>query len=196
MKAVLASNNQHKLEEIRNMLGDKFECIYSLKDLSIDIEIEENGTTFAQNAFIKASTIAKLTQMTAIADDSGLCVDILDGRPGVYSARYAGEPCDDSKNNAKLLRDIAQIENSVGIRNRNARFVSVVALCNPDMSCIYGEGSVEGEIIDQYLGDKGFGYDPIFFCTQLGKTFGQADMFEKNKVSHRAKAIDDLKSQL
>ena len=195
MKAVLASNNKHKLIEIKTMLKDKFEEIYTLKDTGIEIEIEENGTTFEENAYIKASTIAKLTGLPAIGDDSGICVEALNGEPNIYSARYAGEPCDDAKNNALLLDNLHELEKTAP-KNRNAYFASVVAAVLPDGRKISGEGRVFGTILDEYRGNGGFGYDPLFYCTELGKTFGQAEMSEKNTVSHRARAIAALREKL
>lgn len=196
MKAILASNNKHKLEEIRAILSDVFEQIYSLKDMNIDIEIEENGNTFEQNSYIKASTIAKMTGLVTIADDSGLCVDALNGQPGVYSARFAGEPCDDDKNNQKLLNCLHELEIASGTINRNAHFESVVVLCQPDLTYKVGQGQVDGIIVDDYRGKNGFGYDPIFFCNELGMTFGEADAASKNKISHRYRALQDLLSKI
>lgn len=196
MNAVVASNNKNKIREIKEILGDKFENIFSLKELNIDIDIEETGKTFEENAYIKASTIAQLTGMTAIADDSGLCVDELGGEPGVYSARYAGEPCNDENNNAKLLNNLQVREQETEIINRRAHFISVVVLCNPDLESVSGRGEVVGEIIDERRGKNGFGYDPIFFCNELNKTFAEAESEEKNKISHRFRAIQDLLKKL
>lgn len=195
MKAVLASNNKHKLVEIKTMLEGKFEDILTLKDLNIDVEIEENGSTFEENSYIKASTIAKMTGMPAIADDSGLCVSVLNGEPNIYSARYAGEPCDDDRNNKKLLDKIHALEKD-GQVDRTAYFQSVVVLCYPDGSYISGSGRTYGKIIDEYRGDNGFGYDPIFLSDELGKTFGEAVMQEKNTISHRSRALKDLLTKL
>lgn len=196
MKAVLASNNKHKLVEIKTMLKDKIEEIYTLKDMGIEIEIEENGTTFEENAYIKASTIAKLTGLPAIGDDSGICVDALGGEPNIYSARYAGEPCNDANNNKKLLDKLHALEQKTGVVNRKAYFQSVVVLCYPDGSYISGTGRTYGQIIDEYKGSNGFGYDPIFLSDELGKTFGEAVMEEKNTISHRSRALKDLLSKL
>lgn len=192
MKAVLASNNKHKLIEIKTMLKDKFEDIYTLKDMGIEIEIEENGTTFEENSFIKASTIAKLTGLPAIGDDSGICVEALNGEPNIYSARYAGEPCNDDNNNKKLLDKLHALEKETEKKNRKAYFQSVVVLCYPDMTYISGTGKTYGQIIDEYRGTNGFGYDPIFLSDELGKTFGEATMDEKNTISHRSRALKDL----
>ncbi len=195
MKAVLASNNKHKLVEIKTMLEGKFDDILTLKDLNIQVEIEENGSTFEQNAYIKASEIAKMTGLPAIGDDSGICVNALDGEPNIYSARYAGEPCDDKKNNEKLLNKIHALEKD-GQVDRTAYFQSVVVLCYPDGKYISGSGRTYGKIIDEYRGDNGFGYDPLFLSDELGKTFGEATMEEKNKISHRSRALADLLSKM
>lgn len=192
MKAVLASNNKHKLVEIKTMLSDKFQDIYTLADLSINVEIEENGNTFEENAYIKANTIAKLTGLPAIGDDSGICVSALNGEPNIYSARYAGEPCNDKNNNTKLLSKLHALENNGDKVDRTAYFQSVVVLCYPDGSFISGSGRTYGKIIDDYRGSNGFGYDPIFLSDELGKTFGEATMEEKNKISHRSRALKDL----
>jgi XTP/dITP diphosphohydrolase len=195
MKAVLASNNKHKLVEIKTMLEGKFDDILTLKDLNIQVEIEENGSTFEQNAYIKANEIAKMTGLPAIGDDSGICVNALDGEPNIYSARYAGEPCDDKKNNEKLLNKIHALEKD-GQVDRTAYFQSVVVLCYPDGKYISGSGRTYGKIIDEYRGDNGFGYDPLFLSDELGKTFGEATMEEKNKISHRSRALADLLSKM
>lgn len=195
-RCVLASNNAHKLAEIREILADRFEHIYSLKEMGISVEIEETGSTFAENALIKARRIRELLPDCAVvADDSGLCVPCLGGAPGVYSARYAGEPCDDNANNALLLRNLREREKTHP-RDRRAYFVSNVALIDAGGKETVGEGRVEGEIIDEYRGDGGFGYDPIFLCSALNKTFAQASSVEKNSVSHRARALSDLKRKL
>ncbi len=195
MKAVLASNNKHKLVEIKTILEGKFDDILTLKDLNIQVEIEENGSTFEQNAYIKANEIAKMTGLPAIGDDSGICVNALDGEPNIYSARYAGEPCDDKKNNEKLLNKIHALEKD-GQVDRTAYFQSVVVLCYPDGKYISGSGRTYGKIIDEYRGDNGFGYDPLFLSDELGKTFGEATMEEKNKISHRSRALADLLSKM
>ncbi len=192
MKAVLASNNKHKLVEIKTMLSDKFQDIYTLADLNLNVEIEENGNTFEENAYIKANTIAKLTGLPAIGDDSGICVSALNGEPNIYSARYAGEPCNDKNNNTKLLSKLHALENNKDKVDRTAYFQSVVVLCYPDGSFISGSGRTYGKIIDDYRGSNGFGYDPIFLSDELGKTFGEATMEEKNKISHRSRALKDL----
>lgn len=197
MIAVLASNNSHKLDEIRALMADKFDKVCSLSDMDIHTDIDETGTTFEENAFIKAQTIFDMLggRYAVIADDSGLCVEALGGAPGVYSARYAGEPCDDGKNNRLLLRNLHERE-SLFPKNRRAYFASVVAAVLPDGRKLSGEGRVYGEVLDEYRGTGGFGYDPLFYCEELGKTFAEASMAEKNTVSHRARALAALKEKL
>ena len=197
MIAVLTSNNSHKLDEIRALMADKFDKVCSLSDMDIHTDIDETGTTFEENAFIKAQTIFDMLggRYAVIADDSGLCVEALGGAPGVYSARYAGEPCDDGKNNRLLLKNLHERE-SLFPKNRRAYFASVVAAVLPDGRKLSGEGRVYGEVLDEYRGNGGFGYDPLFYCEELGKTFAEASMAEKNTVSHRARALAALKEKL
>ena len=193
---VLASHNAHKLAEIRAILADEFDKVLSLKDVGVEVDIDETGTTFEQNAYIKAKAIADLLPGYAVvADDSGLCVPCLNGEPGVYSARYAGEVCDDHANNRLLLHNLHEREKTLP-RDRNAYFVSAVVLLFPDGRYISGEGRVDGTILDEYRGNGGFGYDPLFLCTELNKTFAEATAGEKNSVSHRARALAALKRKL
>ena len=182
MKIAIATNNPNKLREIRAILGGFFDEALSLADLGIDIDIEETGTTLTENALIKARTIRDLTGLPALADDSGLMVDALDGAPGVYSARYAGEEHDDKKNNALLLKNLEG-------KPRDAKFCSVIALCYPDGRELTAEGSVRGAILEEERGTGGFGYDPLFFSPELGKTFAEATPEQKNSVSHRSRAL-------
>lgn len=193
---VLASHNAHKLAEIRAILADEFDKVLSLKDVGVEVDIDETGTTFEQNAYIKAKAISDLLPGYAVvADDSGLCVPCLNGEPGVYSARYAGEVCDDHANNRLLLHNLHEREKTLP-RDRNAYFVSAVVLLFPDGRYLSGEGRVDGTILDEYRGNGGFGYDPLFLCTELNKTFAEATADEKNSVSHRARALAELKRKL
>lgn len=187
---IIASNNKHKIVEIKQILGDFFDKIYSLADKGIEVEIEETGTTFVENAIIKAKYIAELTGIPALSDDSGLQVNALDGAPGVYSARYAGEPSDSAKNNAKLL------ENMKNIKDRKANFTSAIAICFPNGEIITAEGQTYGSILTNFEGNGGFGYDPLFFSNDLQKSFGIATAEEKNSVSHRARALMQMKEKL
>lgn len=185
MKIAIATNNRNKLKEIRAVLGGFFDEMLSLDDLGIDVEIEETGATLTENALIKARTIRDMTGLASLADDSGLMCDALDGAPGVYSARYAGEEHDDAKNNALLLKNIAG-------KDRTAHFCSVIALCLPDGREYTAEGRVDGVITEEARGNGGFGYDPLFFSPELGKTFAEASAEEKNSVSHRGRALRNM----
>ncbi len=183
MKLAIATNNQHKLQEIRAILGDSFEELLSLKDLGIDVDVEETGTTLEENALIKARAILALSGIATLADDTGLMVDALNGAPGVYSARYAGEEHSDAKNRALLLKNLD------GVKDRSAHFATVIALCYPDGKTLTASGRVNGEILLSERGTEGFGYDSLFFSTELGKTFAEATQAEKNSVSHRGRAL-------
>lgn len=187
MKIAIATNNRKKLAEIRAVLGGFFEEMYSLNDLGISVEIEETGSTLTENALIKARAILGMTGLASLADDSGLMCDALDGAPGVYSARYAGEGHDDKANNALLIANLAG-------RDRSAHFCSVIALCLPDGREFTAEGRVDGVILDAERGEGGFGYDPLFFSPELGKTFAEASPDEKNSVSHRGRALRNMES--
>ncbi len=190
MKLLVATNNQGKLKEFNKILGELgVECV-SLRDLGITADVEETGTTFLENALLKAKEIYKLAKIPTISDDSGLMVDALGGEPGVYSARYAGEPSDDQKNMDKLLANLKEEP------NRTARFKSVIAAVFSEDDIIVSEGECEGVIIDEKRGDNGFGYDPIFYVESLGKTFSEMTDAEKNSLSHRGNAIRNLKEQL
>lgn len=189
MKIVLASRNRHKIAEIERVLresGATGVTLLSLDDIGFSGEIEETGTTFEENAYIKACVPAKMGYY-AIADDSGLSVEALDGRPGVYSARYAGEPCNDKNNNDKLLNELENVPDE----KRDAAFVSVIAFVDPNKidEPVYFRGECKGTIIRQERGNGGFGYDPIFYMPQLGKTYAEINIDEKNRVSHRGQSI-------
>ena len=156
MEIILATNNANKVKELKRMLEPLGYTLFAQKEKGIRLEVEENGTTFEENAALKARAIHELTGGAALADDSGLCVDALSGAPGVYSARYAGEPCDDHKNNEKLLSALE------GISDRTARFVSVICYIAPDGSEHFFRGECEGTIGFTEVGDLSFGYDPVF----------------------------------
>ena len=181
MDIILATNNAHKVQELRRMLEPLGYTLYSQKEKGISIEVEENGTTFEENAFLKAKAIHDLTGCAALADDSGLCVDALSGAPGVYSARYAGEPCDDKKNNEKLLKAMD------GVENRAAQFVSVICYIDPQGKDHYFRGECPGEVGFEEKGDGGFGYDPLFMVGE--KSYAEMTGAEKDAVSHRGRAI-------
>ena len=185
-KIAVASNNKHKIEEIRAMLAEIYGGaleVKSLSEIGFSGDITEDGETFEENAAIKARAAAALGYI-AIADDSGLCVDALNGAPGVYSARFAGEPCDDRKNNDKLLELLSDIPES----RRGAKFVSVICCVTPDGQTVTARGECPGRILFSRRGTGGCGYDPLFFC-ELGKTFAELTPAEKNRISHRARAM-------
>ncbi len=189
MKIFLATGNKHKIKEIEKIFKMDNVEILSIND-GIEIpEVEEDGTTFEENSKKKALEIAKFTNMITIADDSGLCVDALGGAPGVYSARYAGEHGNDLDNNKKLVKELQ------GVENRKARFVCVITLAKPTGETYSFRGEVEGDIIDVPQGTEGFGYDPHFFMKEYGKTLAEIPEI-KNKISHRARALEKLKENL
>ena len=190
MDLVIASNNKHKVTEIKSILKDYFENIYSLRELGIEIEVEETGETFAENALLKARAVSNAAGMPALAYDSGISANALDGRPGVYSARYSGEPCDDERNNDKLLEELKDKA------DRSAYYTASICLYIDEEHIITAEGKTYGTIISERRGDKGFGYDPIFLSDDLGKTLAEVSLEEKNKISHRARALKSLMEKL
>lgn len=185
MKVLLASNNGHKIKEIKEILGDFFD-IASLREAGVESDPEETGSTFEENARIKAVAGMKASGMPCIADDSGLEVFALDGLPGVMSARYAGCHGDDSANNEKLLREL---ENA---SDRSARYVCVICMAFPNGHEIVARGECRGTILKEARGEGGFGYDPLFFFPQFGKTFAEITSEEKNEVSHRKAALREF----
>ena len=190
MKLAIASNNQGKIKEIKAILGDYFGEMYSLKELGLQIEVEENGVTFAENAAKKAEEISRATGMCAIADDSGLCVEALGGAPGVYSARFSGEHATDEANNALLLEKLS------GVQDRCAKFVSCVALAQPGSETILAHGECPGIILEAPRGEGGFGYDPLFYVEEKKMTFAELPAEEKNAISHRYLALKALREKL
>lgn len=181
---VLASGNKGKIAEFQRLMEDLAVQVHSMKEYPQIGEIVEDGSTFVENALIKARTVCKATGLAALADDSGLMVDALDGAPGIYSARYAGEDHNDAANNAKLLRDMEQVAEE----DRTARFFCAIALVLPDGREYTVEGTCPGVILRELQGDGGFGYDPLFYIADLDKTFAQLSMEEKNRISHRGNA--------
>ena len=184
MKLVLASKNPHKLREMETILSQLGLEVVLESDVGVDVDVEETGTTFAENALLKARAVMEASGMAAIADDSGLMVDALGGAPGVYSARY-GHLDSDQARTAYLLKNLEQVPAG----ERSARFVSAIACVLPDGRTVTAQGSCEGEILFAPRGENGFGYDSLFFCTELGKTFAEAAPDEKNAVSHRGRAL-------
>ena len=185
MQILLATNNKGKVKELAELLKDEPVQILSLADKPEIKDIEENGKTFAENALVKARTACKLAKMITLADDSGLEVDALDGAPGVYSARYAGEPKNDQRNNEKLLADLQNTAEP----HRTARFRCCLAIVTPEGEEALTEGTVEGKILFEPRGSGGFGYDPLFYLPAYGKTMAELEIEEKNKISHRAQAF-------
>lgn len=189
MNLVIASNNKHKIAEIKIILNGYFEAILSLNEADINCNPDENGATFAENALIKVNEVAKHTAFAVLADDTGLCVNALGGEPGIMSARYAGDH-DNAKNRAKLLQKLAAMQ------DRSAYFATAVALRYPNGHIVTAEGRVDGYILPKEDGSNGFGYDSLFFSTELGKSFGSASEEEKNSVSHRARALNNLLAKI
>ncbi len=187
---VLATGNTNKLKEIRNLLKDTPVAIRSLADFGPMPEAVEDGETFDDNAYKKALHYSKMLGLPCLADDSGLVVEALDGRPGVYSARYAGEKATDWDNCEKLLKEME------GVTNRKASFVCVLSLATPKGPALTWEGQCDGEIITERRGESGFGYDPIFFSPEAGKTFAELSMDEKASLSHRGKALAEFASEI
>ena len=183
-KLVVASGNKHKIHEISQIFAD-FEVV-SQKQVGFDVDVEETGATFLENALIKARAACEALGCMVLADDSGLCVDALGGAPGVYSARYCGHHGSDEENRATLLK------NMQGIADRRAHFTCALALVYPDGKEIHVEGKTYGVILEKEDGEGGFGYDPLFMSDDLNKTFGRASEEEKNSVSHRSRALQLL----
>ncbi len=179
---VVATNNAHKLEELKALLASFF-TVKGMAEVGFVDDIAEDADTFAGNALIKARTISTALNCRCLADDSGLEVEALHGEPGVYSARYAGEPKDDQKNLEKV------VENLAGNSNRNARFVTVVAYINNGLEYVF-EGTVDGTLLEAGRGSHGFGYDPIFVPNGYNRTFAEMLSEEKNALSHRARAVE------
>ena len=182
MKMIIASNNRGKVAEFNQILKGLDIELHPQSDFC-DIEVEESGATFEENALLKARAIYICAKTAAFADDSGLEVDALGGKPGVYSKRFGGEGLDDAMRNEKLLELLSETEDE----KRTARFVSVIAYVDADIEFTI-RGESEGEILRECVGERGFGYDPLFFCKPLNKTFAQMSAEEKNTVSHRAEA--------
>ncbi len=183
-KLVFSTNNEHKLEEVRAKLGKYYQVI-SLKDLGDDTDVPETGDTLEENAMIKADYLWNTYQLNCFADDTGLEVEALDNAPGVYSARYAGEHKSSEDNVAKLLKDLE------GKENRRARFRTVIALIMGGKRYLF-EGKIEGVITTAPKGTSGFGYDPVFQADGYDKTFAELTLEDKNNISHRAKAVEQL----
>ena len=186
MKVVLASKNKHKLVEI-SKITEKFEMELVLQsELGVDIDVEENGTTFEENSLIKAKAVMEATGLPALADDSGIAVDALNGEPGIYSARYG---FDDSLDDWGRLELLLKNTEHVPDGQRQAKFVCVISMVTPDGKVIQARGEIHGELLREARGENGFGYDPIFYYPPMGKSTAEMSPEEKNQVSHRANAL-------
>lgn len=193
MKLVLASNNAHKLEELRAILSQLDLQVVSQKELGISVEPDETGTTFEENSYIKAKTVMELCGLPTIADDSGLMVDALDGAPGVYSARFGGEACCSDRDRLEYL---LQRLSGVPENARGAKFVSVITMLTPDGKKVVARGECPGRILTEAHGENGFGYDPVFYVPEAGCTFAELPPQEKNRISHRARALAAFAEQI
>ena len=189
---IFATGNMGKLKEIKDILGDIGEEIISMKEAGIDIDIEENGTTFEENAIIKAKAIMELTGQIVLADDSGLEVDALNKEPGIYSARYMGVDTSYDIKNRNIIERLEGIEGA----DRSARFVCAIAAAFPDGEVIVTRGTIEGIIAKEPAGTNGFGFDPIVYVPEYGMTTGQMEPEQKNQISHRGKALMEMKKIL
>ncbi len=193
MKLLIASNNAHKVREIEEILAGYFDEMVTMREAGLDIDVVEDGATFRENAVKKATEILEKSGFdAALADDTGLCVDALDGAPGVYSARYAGEGHDTLANNALLMENMKDVPDE----QRTCRFSCCVALARKGQPVLVAEGKAEGMLLRAPAGENGFGYDPYFFYPPLGKTFAELTAQEKNSVSHRRAALDALRKAL
>ena len=184
MKLILASKNPGKLRELQEILGELRVEVLMEADVGLDLDVEETGTTFEENSFLKADAVRKASGMAAIADDSGLMVDALNGAPGVYSARY-GNLTNDADRTAYLLKNLENVPDA----QRTARFVSVITACFPDGRVIQARGECPGIITRSPRGSGGFGYDPVFLVPELGATFSELSPEDKNRISHRGRAL-------
>ena len=189
---IFATGNQDKIKEIRAILGDIGEEILSMKEAGIDLDIVEDGTTFEENAVIKAKAVSKLTGQLALGDDSGLEVDALNKEPGIYSARYMGVDTPYEVKNRNIIERLEGVEG----KDRSARFVCAIAAAFPDGEVITTRGTIEGVIAKEPAGTNGFGYDPIVYVPEYGMTTGQMEPEAKNKISHRGKALMAMKEIL
>ena len=193
MRAVLASKNAHKLEEISKIV-EQFDLQLVLQsELGIDVDVEETGTTFEENSMLKARAVMEKSGLLAIADDSGLMVDALDGAPGIYSARFGDDRCHSDRERYEYL--LSLLEN-VPEEQRTARFVSVITLLYPDGTAVVARGECPGVILRGPRGENGFGYDPVFFVEEDGKTMAEMAPERKNEISHRARALQALAAKL
>ncbi|MCI1856717.1 MAG: XTP/dITP diphosphatase [Sporolactobacillus sp.] len=188
-RLLIASNNQGKIREIKEILADFHVDIVSLHDLGIDIDVPETGSSFQENAALKAETLAARTKLPTLADDSGLSVDALGGEPGIFSARYSGPDKNSQRNIAKLLKKLTGVPTS----RRAAHFICVIALSIPGKPTRFAEGRCDGVIAEAPRGRGGFGYDPVFFVPDRKQTFAEIRESEKDKISHRGRALREFR---
>lgn len=191
-RIIFATSNEGKMKEIRLIMADSGYEVLSLKEAGVKADIDENGTTFEENAVIKATEIAKMTGEMVLADDSGLEVDYLDKAPGIYSARFLGEDTDYTIKNNYIIDKL----DGVPVEKRTARFVCAIALAMPDGTAVTRRGTIEGYIGYEIRGENGFGYDPIFMVPEYDKTTAELSMEQKNEISHRARALRAMKEVL
>lgn len=191
-KIIFATGNEGKMREIREILKELQVPVLSMKEAGVSLNIEENGSTFAENAEIKARAVWNCTGGIVLADDSGLVVDALGGEPGVYSARYMGEDTSYEIKNREIIRRLEAVSG----QDRSARFVCIIAAVLPDGTVRKTEGTMDGVIAMEPAGEEGFGYDPILYIPEYGKTSAQLTMEEKNAISHRGKALRAMKGEL
>jgi XTP/dITP diphosphohydrolase len=191
-KVIVASNNQGKIKEIKEILKDFPLEVISLKEANIKVDVVEDGKTFMENAYKKAYEIYKITGEMVLSDDSGLMVDVLNGAPGVFSARFSGEHGNDKKNNEKILELLKDKKDE----DRKAKFVAAMVFIINENKVVQAQGECNGYIIDEERGDDGFGYDPLFYIPDLKKTFAEISRSEKNVISHRGRALSILKDKL
>lgn len=190
MRILIATNNAHKVKEITDIFADTAIEVISPRDMGLNLDVEENGTTFAENAMKKAVGFCEASGEICVADDSGLTVEALNGEPGVYSARYGGEGLDDKARTALLLHNMSEVE------NRKAAFVCSIAMVFPDGRTVMAQGRCDGRIAYAPSGENGFGYDPVFVPDGYDKTFAELSESEKNGISHRGRALAELYRQL
>lgn len=190
MMLVLASDNRHKFQELQEMFRGTDVELVTKTEAGFTWEVEETGSTFAENAYIKAAATVEATGLAAIADDSGLCVDALGGAPGVYSARYTGNHADSDRARCELL-----LRNLAGAEDRTARFVSALCCVFPNGDVIHAQGVCPGRILEAPRGENGFGYDPVFLPDGFDRSMAELDMTEKNIISHRGRALEEFKRE-
>lgn len=191
-RIIFATGNEGKMREVRMILEDLEVPVVSMKEAGVSADIEENGTTFEENAVIKARSVMKLTGEMAMADDSGLEIDYLDGAPGIYSARFMGEDTSYDIKNAALIEKLAGVPDE----KRTARFVCAIACVMPDGTTLTSRGTMEGRIAYEIRGENGFGYDPIFYLPECGCSSAEISPEQKNELSHRGKALRSMKEKL